>query len=107
MSDQDRKKDKNHAHFWRATRFLATYKHLVIISICTAFFVGLAFVGGMGSILPIMQVLIEGETIRDWADRNIVERRLDIKIGSEDQQHLRVVSLKDGPAKTAGVKAYD
>jgi hypothetical protein len=72
MSADYRRKRRKNTHFWRAFRFLAPYRRIVAISIISAFFVGMVFTSGMGATLPIIKVLINGETIQSWVDRQVL-----------------------------------
>src|SRR5438270_5968286 len=69
------KKGKN-VHFWRACRYLGPYRKIVTISAVSAFFMGLIYTGGLGAMLPILRVLVNGDTIQSWTDRQIAENRL-------------------------------
>src|SRR5215207_5980310 len=90
MSSTDRpEKSTSHAAFLRACRYLFPYRGIVTVSILCALFVGIAFAGGLGTMLPIMRVLIDGDTLKTWVDREIAEKRLGAK-------------LLDGPAAAAG-----
>ena len=99
-------KKKAASQFWRATGYLFPHRRIVIISTICAFFVGLSMAGGLGTILPILNVLINGDTVPNWGNRRIVEHRLGVVIASEGTD-LRVVHLDDGPGKTAGLRVGD
>jgi len=66
MSSSDRskrpKRDKSLSAFMRAARYLFPYWKIVTISISCAIFVGLATAGGITTMLPIMRVLLNGDT---------------------------------------------
>lgn len=94
------KKKKSKGDFWRACRYLGPHRRIVAISIVCAFVVGAAFTGGLGTVLPIMQVLVNGDTIENWVNRKIVEKRLEImllevSLGDESSQ----MRLSRSPAK--------
>ncbi|HEX2973993.1 MAG TPA: ABC transporter transmembrane domain-containing protein, partial [Tepidisphaeraceae bacterium] len=55
-----------------------------MISILCAFVVGATFTSGLGTVLPIMQVLINKDTVADWVNRKVVESRLDVRLGEEN-----------------------
>ncbi len=76
-------KKKNLADFWRATRYLWPYRRMIVISVFSAFFIGLAMAGGLGSILPVLRLLVSGDTIPNWVNRGIAETRLDVTLASE------------------------
>lgn len=100
-------KKKGTADFWRATQFLRPYWRLVVISIACAIFVSAATTGGLSTLLPIMRVLIKGDTIQSWADREIVQRRIGAKF-ADDVNEVRILSLESGePAERAGLRNYD
>lgn len=103
---KDRKNRKKDA-FWRACRYLAPHRGIVIISILCAFVVGIAFTSGLGTMLPIMQVLIKNGTVQDWVNRGIVEKRLDFRL-SEEGREVRIVHVKhEGRAAEQGLRAGD
>src|SRR5215217_6493389 len=88
-----RPRDKSVANFWRACRFLYPYRRIVAVSILYALFVGAAFTGGISTMLPIMQVLLKGTTIPQWAHQQVAERRLGVEF-SEQADDLVVVRVK-------------
>jgi ABC-type multidrug transport system fused ATPase/permease subunit len=107
-------KDKTYTAFWRAFRFLAPYRGLIAVSVACALFVGVAYAGGLGTMLPIMRVLIEGDTLKSWMDREAASARLGVKF-ADDPSTVRVVRVhtnKDSsgnlpPAAAAGLKSGD
>ncbi|HEX4124625.1 MAG TPA: ABC transporter ATP-binding protein [Tepidisphaeraceae bacterium] len=80
MSQPAPRKSNDSKDFWRACRFLLPYWPMVATSIFCAIFVSAAFTGGLGSLMPIMRVLIAGQTVSQWANGQIVEHRLAIKL---------------------------
>src|ERR1700722_1875871 len=102
-------KNKSTADFWRATRYLRPYTDIVIISIISALFVGLAMAGGLGTMLPVLSVLIKGDTVPNWINRQIVQKRLDLRFSADsDSTDLRVIKVGAGKtAARAGIKAGD
>ncbi len=80
FDSRESRKTKKNADFWRACRFLYPHRRMVLISVFCAFFVGAAFTSGLSTLLPIMRVLINGETVQSWANRQIVQQRLKIKL---------------------------
>src|SRR6476620_8396342 len=78
-----RRKDKSNREFWRACRFLYPYRGMVATSIVCALFIGIAFTGGLGSMVPMMQVFLKNDTIGTWAQRKIVERRIGVELSGE------------------------
>ena len=104
------KKKKDLADFWRAARFLLPYRRKIAISVIAALFIGLAMAGGLGSILPVLRVLVSGDTIPNWVNRSVAESRLQIKIASEasDLAGLSVVMVDPkGAGRAAGLHAGD
>ncbi len=88
-------------------RYVAPYRRIVIISVICAFFVGLATAGGLGTMVPILSVLINGDTVSDWGNQRIVEKRLQIDVALEGDD-LRVVRVTpDGIAARAGLHKGD
>ncbi|MGH7213446.1 MAG: ABC transporter ATP-binding protein [Tepidisphaeraceae bacterium] len=94
-SDPTRRKRRRNAEFWRATRFLAPYRRLVVTSIVCAFIVGGVLTAGLGTMLPIIKVLVDGYTVQEWVDRVIVEQRLGVTL-SDDPDALRIARVKTG-----------
>jgi subfamily B ATP-binding cassette protein MsbA len=81
------------------------YRRIVGISVVCAVFVGIATSGGLTTMIPIMRVLLDGQTVADWANSQIVEKRLGVKL-AEDREVVRVIELKKGhAAAAAGLKA--
>ena len=86
------KRDKRNPFFWRAARYLAPYKKIVVVSVLAAFFAGGVFAGGLGAVLPVLQTLLNGDTPQMWADRMVAEKRWDFDI-ADDPSQLRVQSM--------------
>src|SRR2546421_9529259 len=80
LEEPKRPKNRKKDQFWRACRYLAPHRGLVIISIICAIVVGIVFTTGLGTLLPIMQVLIKNGSVQDGVNRQIVENRLDVKL---------------------------
>lgn len=102
-----RKKEKGAIHFWRACRFLYPYRGMVIISILCAVFVSAANTAGLGTLLPIMRVLVKGDTIAAWANREIVQQRLGVKFSGETRDLVIVKVNASGAAARAGLREQD
>ena len=92
MSSDSRSKNKRNTYFWRACRFLYPYRPLVIISIVCAVFVSAAFAGGLGTLMPIMRVFLNGDTVRTWADRAIVQHRIGVTFADQNDK-LQIIHL--------------
>src|ERR1700722_13315448 len=107
LSPKRQAKRKNTADFWRAMRYVAPYRRIVAISVICAFFVGMATAGGLGTMVPILSVLINGDTGSDWAAQRIVEKGFQIDMALEGDD-LRVVRVaRDGLADRAGLHKGD
>jgi ATP-binding cassette, subfamily B, bacterial MsbA len=108
-SAKRQEKNKSTADFWRATRYLRPYLDIVIVSIISALFVGLAMAGGLGTMLPVLSVLIKGDTVPNWINRQIVQKRLDLRFSADaDTPGLYVIKVTSGKfAARAGIKPGD
>jgi subfamily B ATP-binding cassette protein MsbA len=98
----ERVKNRSTREFWRACRFLYPYRAMVATSIVCALFIGIAFTGGLSSMAPMMQVFLRGDTIETWANRAVVERRLDVRFADE-RGKLRIATVDDGVASRYGL----
>jgi ABC-type multidrug transport system fused ATPase/permease subunit len=98
------KKNKKRDDFWRACRYLGPHRRLVVISILCAVLVGAAFTGGLGTVLPIMNVLIYKGNIEDWANQKVVESRLAVRL-ADDSSKVRVVEVKQGSPMSGRLQA--
>jgi ATP-binding cassette, subfamily B, bacterial MsbA len=107
MSEAVKRKRNKHAEFWRATGFLQPYRHLVVISTVCAFIVGIIGTVGLTAIVPILRVLIENDTIPHWVDRQLVETRLGVTLGTDDVKELHINRLKNGEAKESKIRRHD
>jgi subfamily B ATP-binding cassette protein MsbA len=103
------KRDQSVAYFWRALRYLAPHRRLVAISIGCAFLVGLTFTGGLSTMLPILRVLMSGETVQSWAGRLVAEQRLGVSLADTDRpETVLIVKTHDkSAAAQGGVRAGD
>lgn len=88
------KKRRKNADFWRACRFLWPHRGKVFISIFCAFFVGAAFTSGLSTLLPIMRVLINGDTVVTWVNRQVVQHRLNVAL-LDAPDRLQISRIKD------------
>src|SRR3954454_24650840 len=114
---QGKKKGKN-THFWRACGYLGPYRRIVTISAVSAFLMGLIYTGGLGAVLPILRVLVNGDTVQSWTDRQLAEKRLEARIYVperpvnapllKDPGSVVIVGVKDGgPAQVMGLSVED
>jgi len=71
-----------------------------------AFFVGLALTGGLTTMLPIMQVLINGDTVPGWMYRQTAQARLKVKLVA-DPGIVQISQVTAGPGKVAGLRVGD
>lgn len=105
-NNRPKAKLNKHGHFWRACRYLWPYRVKVAISVVAAVFVGLALTGGLTSMLPVMQVLINGDTMPGWMYRQTAQARLKVKFLA-DPGIVQIGQVTDGPGKQAGLRLGD
>src|ERR1700734_2381070 len=105
MADRPRKRKKIR-NFWRACRYLWPYRAKIAVSLVAAFFVGFAMTGGLTTMIPIMRVMINGDTMQGWIYRRAVERRLGVVFVSEPTI-VQVAQVVDASAKKAGIRPID
>jgi ABC-type multidrug transport system fused ATPase/permease subunit len=65
---------RRHGEFWRACGFLAPYRLQVIVAVASAFCSGLIFTGGLSAIYPIINVLLNNQTVRQMVDEKVTEQ---------------------------------
>ena len=108
-ADRPRRRDKrsNNADFWRAIRFLAPYRGMVIVSILCAVMVSAVFTSGLGAMLPVFKVLLEDQTVAQWVDHQIAEHRLGAKIAERSDAVVLTKVSANGTAAAAGYHAGD
>lgn len=87
---------------WRALRFLLPYRRIIIISMVCAVFVGMTATVGLSTLLPALQVLLRGDTVQAWVDRQIVQQRLGVNL-VDDLSELRLARVATGAAQAAGL----
>ncbi|HYO07718.1 MAG TPA: ABC transporter ATP-binding protein [Tepidisphaeraceae bacterium] len=90
-----RRKDRKNTAFWRACRYLAPYRRIVIVSIVCAFCVGFITTIGLTAMLPILRVLLNGDTLQGYVDRQIVQHRLGVSL---DERAPKIARLGDDSA---------
>jgi ATP-binding cassette, subfamily B, bacterial MsbA len=105
MSDRPRTKGR-HRYFWRSCRYLWPYRSKVTISVVAAFVVGLALAGGLTTMIPIMQVMIGGDTMQSWYYRRTAANRMNVTF-VPDFTLVQVATMGSGPAKQAGIRFGD
>ena len=84
------KRDQRNPFFWRAAKYLAPYKRIVVVSVLAAFFAGGVFAGGLTAVLPVLQTLLNGDTPQMWADRMVAEKRWGFDL-ADDPSEIRFV----------------
>lgn len=94
MSHKPVSNPKGSADFWRACRYLWPHRRIVIISILCALAAGIFFTSGLSAMLPILRVLIYGERVQTWVDRQVAESRLGVAL-AESGQSVQVIKIKD------------
>jgi ABC-type multidrug transport system fused ATPase/permease subunit len=72
-----------------------------------ALFVSVAFAGGLGTLLPIMRVFLNGDTIQTWVNREIAQRRIGASFADQTDQLQIVKVASEKPAARAGLKIGD
>jgi ABC-type multidrug transport system fused ATPase/permease subunit len=92
--DSKKRKKNRHADFWRACRFLWPYRKWVIISICCAFLTGAFTASGLGTMLPLLNVLLEGRTLQGYVEQQTLERAGKLRLAAEDTGY-RVLRADD------------
>jgi ABC-type multidrug transport system fused ATPase/permease subunit len=103
MSDRVKPKGNKNQHFRRACRYLWPYWPMMLVSVIAALFVGLATAGSLGALLPIMKVLIHGDTVQAWRYRQSAEVRLGVSL-SQDHDVVQITHADaGGPAANAGM----
>src|SRR5689334_1480405 len=111
MSDSARpkrdKREQSVTYFWRALRYLAPHRRLAIISIGCAFLVGLTFTGGLSAMLPVLRVLMNGETVQVWAGKSVVESRLGVRFADAPDELIVAKVFPNTPAARARLQAGD
>jgi ABC-type multidrug transport system fused ATPase/permease subunit len=94
--------------FWRAAKFVGPYRRRMIISILAALFVGATGTAGLTLLFPIMQVLLKGESVQQYVDRSVAERRLGATLNETVGARIVVVrAIPGGAADRIGAKPGD
>src|SRR6266508_1685667 len=106
MDPQPRKPKRKNTEFWRACRYLGPYRRIVTISVVCAFAVGFIFTTGLGAMLPILRILINGDTLQTWVDRQIVENRLGVRVSDIPGSPIERIE-ENSPAVRAGLELGD
>ncbi|MDB5294192.1 MAG: msbA, partial [Phycisphaerales bacterium] len=108
QNDQARSEPKRGTRdFWRAMAFVWPYRRTIAVSVVCAFFVGLAISGSLTAITPVLRVLLSKQTVQQWVDGVIAERRLGVRL-LEGTPEAQVAQVKpDGAAAKAGLENGD
>ncbi|MGA3067980.1 MAG: ABC transporter transmembrane domain-containing protein [Tepidisphaeraceae bacterium] len=106
MSKPEKRKSR-HKHFWRACQYLWPYRAYGVISVVCAFFVALSLTSGLTALLPLLRVLINGDTVPEWAYRQTAELRLNVRLNQDPGLAQIVLVTPGGPAAAAGLKPGD
>lgn len=73
-------KGSRYAALKRALGFLAPYRGLVIVSVVCAVFMGAFATAGISAILPILKVLLEGQTVSAFVEERIAAAGGDVPL---------------------------
>ena len=82
--------------FWRATRYLGAYKPMVVLSVVCALLASAMLTFSLASALPVMKILLEGETVAAWIDDRAIESRLDATLVRGEGDRLVVKRVEAG-----------
>ncbi len=82
------RKDRKNTSFWRTSGYLKPYRRMVATSIICAFFVGFISASGLATMLPILRVLINGDTVAGWVNRQIVQQRIGVTLSEQPGRNL-------------------
>jgi len=107
--------------FWRVLRYLRGQYQTVFVSIVCALLVAVLFSVSIGSILPLMKVMLEDEGPHDWVYRGMIEARVGVtfasnplseETGTEDAKEaaegLMVLAVEAGSVgEQAGIRGGD
>jgi ABC-type multidrug transport system fused ATPase/permease subunit len=107
---RERKRSKSTADFWRACRYLAPHRKIVVISVICAILVGLTFASGLGALLPVLRILVNGDTMQTYVQRQAVQQRLQVRLAEETDPlyvHVENLTHTHGPAGVAGIHPGD
>lgn len=98
------------SHFWRACGYLKPYRPLVVISILCALGTGALTATGLGALLPLLNVLVNGQRVQDYVDQRIVQSAHGVTLVA-DNGGWRVARArpdgKDDPALPVGTRLSD
>jgi ABC-type multidrug transport system fused ATPase/permease subunit len=108
MSNRPRKRKKIR-NFWRACRYLWPYRSKITVSVVAAIFVGFAMTGGLTTMIPIMRVMLSGDTMQALVYRRLAAQRLGVTFASDptEIQKVQIIQVNNGPAKNAGMQVGD
>ncbi|MEA2708502.1 MAG: ATP-binding cassette, subfamily bacterial MsbA [Phycisphaerales bacterium] len=101
------RKKKDAREFFRACRFLLPYRRMVITSVLAAMFVAAVTTVGLSAMLPVLRVLLNDDTLQGWVDRQVVEKRLGVRLSDEPGHEEILRTNPDSLAARAGLKRGD
>jgi ABC-type multidrug transport system fused ATPase/permease subunit len=86
------------------------HRGIVIASFLCAIIVGASFVGGLSTMLPIINVLVKGDSVQAWVGRQIVANRLGVQLLQDDPGRVKITAINaraaarhESPAAEAGI----
>jgi ABC-type multidrug transport system fused ATPase/permease subunit len=74
MTPEKKPKNRRNTEFWRAAKYLFPYRRLVALSLICAFLAGTIMTSGIATIIPVIQVLIKGQTLQESVRQTIAGR---------------------------------
>ena len=97
---------RSNRDFWRATQYLWPHRRTVIISVLCALMTGAFTAGGLMTLLPLMNILVDGGTASAYVDQLVVQKQFDVKLDRDGPIYVihklsknRVLPLTSGPPK--------
>src|SRR5688572_9902362 len=106
-SPREPRRKKETREFFRACRFLLPYRRMVITSILAALFVGGVTTVGLSAMVPVLRVLLNDDTLQSWVDRQVVEKRLGVRLSEERGEEQILRADPDSIAAKSGLKRGD
>jgi ATP-binding cassette, subfamily B, bacterial MsbA len=105
VTESSKPRKRGLGSFWRAARFVGPYRRFMVISILAAFLVGGAGTIGLTMLLPIMKVLLSGDTVPGYVERALVEKRLGVVL--DENTAGRVLRVTGKAARELGIAPGD
>ncbi len=88
-------KGDNFLFLRRLWKYVRPQKRTLTIAIISIVIMAISYSAGISSIVPILQVMIEKESIPAWVNRSIAEHRLDAKLAVFDRLDSRSAGRLD------------